>query len=276
MPIRRVRAMLLTIGGIAVVAYAGIALALALAQRSLLYFPDPTRVDPAGLGLRIAERVLDAPDGTRLVTWQAAAAPGQPTLFYFHGNGGNLANRAARFAALQARGIGLVALSWRGYGGSTGTPSEDALLADALHVYDALRAAGMPAQSIVPFGESLGTAVAVYVAAHREVGAVVLQSPFTTMTEVAQWHYPLLPVSLALRDTYRASDWIGRVQAPLFVIHGRRDTIVPFTFGARLFELATAPKRLVAVDNGGHNDLDREGLVDAVAQFLADPPREGG
>ena len=141
--------------------YAVVALSAFLFQRRLTYFPDPQRTSPASFNLvGVEERIIPTPDGERLVTWFAPAAPGRPTILYFHGNAGNLANRSERVRRLLARGWGVLFMSYRGYSGSTGKPSESANVADAKLAYDVLREAGVAADFIVVYGELLGTGVA--------------------------------------------------------------------------------------------------------------------
>lgn len=239
------------------------------AQRRLMYFPDSTRIPPASLGLvGVEEVVLTAPDGARLVAWRSPAQPGQPTLLYLHGNGGNLASRAMRFARYQARGLGLLMLSWRGYSGSTGSPTEAHNVADAERAYQLLLADGVSAREIVLFGESLGTGVAVQLAARLPVAAVVLDAPYTSIVEVARRAYPFLPVGPLLRDRYETRRHISGLEAPLLILHGARDTVIPVDMGRSLHAMAPGEKNLVVFPQGNHVDLDDHGAVDAVMDWL--------
>ncbi|MGE3914244.1 MAG: alpha/beta hydrolase, partial [Hyphomicrobiaceae bacterium] len=154
--------LILNLAGMSVALYAMVVLAAWLGQRHLMYVPDASRVPPASIGLAgVEEQIIEAPDGTRLVTWRAKAEAGRPTILYLHGNAGNLAGRADRFRRYQARGFGMLMLSWRGYSGSTGRPTEARNVADAILAYDTLRSSGVPAREIVVFGESLGSGVAI-------------------------------------------------------------------------------------------------------------------
>src|ERR1700742_1199860 len=157
-----------------VVGYGGLLGVIYVSQRALMYFPDPTRTPPARAGLPQAEEVvLTASDGEKLVAWHVAARGDKPVVLYFQGNAGALNLRSHRFAWIIADGDGLLALSYRGYGGSTGEPSEDGLIRDARAAYD-YAAARYPGKRIVLFGESLGTGVAVALASEREVGGLIL------------------------------------------------------------------------------------------------------
>jgi fermentation-respiration switch protein FrsA (DUF1100 family) len=243
------------------------------AQRALMYFPDRTRTPPAQAGLPEAkEVVIETADGEKLVAWYVPAAEGRPVVLYFHGNGGALVHRIRRFRGLIANGNGLIALSYRGYGGSSGSPTEEGLLADAAVAY-AFAAARYPAQRIAVFGESLGTGVAIWLAAEKPVARVVLQAPYTSIVEVAAAAYPFLPVRFLLKDSYRSDERIGGVSAPVLVIHGERDRVVPIEYGERLYALIRAPKKFVRFPEGGHVDLDQHGALDIIQSFLAEPSR---
>ena len=161
-----------------------------------------------------------------------------------------------------------MAFAYRGYGGSTGRPSEAGLLRDAVAAYDFARAR-YPAKRIVLFGESLGTAVAVALAAGHEIGALILDAPFSSATDVGAAAYPFAPVRWMLKDKYRSDERIGRVSAPLLVLHGEQDRIVPIRLAERLFALAREPKRFVRFAEGGHVDLDGHGAAKVVKEFLA-------
>lgn len=241
-----------------------------LGQRRLIYVPNPTRYAPAAAGLAQAdERELATPDGARLVTWRIGAKPGQPTILYFHGNGGGLVNRAARAARYAALGYGILMMSYRGYSGSTGSPSEAANLADAKLAYDTLIAEGIKSQDIVIYGESLGTGVAVQVAAENPALALILDAPYTSMADMAQRRFPILPVRPLLADRYESTRFIGQVRMPVLVLHGADDELIPVAMGRAIFALANEPKKLAIFEQGHHTDLDQHGAVEAVSGWIA-------
>ncbi len=257
----------------AAIAFGGFVALMYVAQRSLMYFPDTARIPPAAAGLAAAQEVvLDTADGEKIVAWHVPPREGRPVVIYFHGNGGALMHRAARFRTLTEDGTGLLAVSYRGYGGSTGKPTEGGLIADAVAAYE-FAAARHPADRIVLFGESLGTGVAVALAAEREVGGVILQAPFTSAVDIGALAYPFLPVRLLMKDQMRSDQRIGKVKAPLLVIHGELDRVIPVRYGERLFELAGGPKRMVRVPQGDHNDLDSYNVLAEVRAFLNDRMR---
>ena len=256
----------------AVAGYGGLLALMYVFQRALMYFPDATRVAPALAGLPQAEEVtLTSGDGERLIAWFVPPRGNKPLVLYFQGNAEGLPARVGRFTWLTADGTGLLALCYRGYGGSTGKPTEDGLIRDAVAAYDFARAR-YPAERIVLFGESLGTAVAVALAAGHEIGALILDAPFTSAAEVGAAAYPFAPVRWFMKDKFHSDERIGRVSAPLLVLHGEQDRIVPIRFGEKLFALAREPKRLVRFPQGGHVDLDDHGAAKVVKEFLAELP----
>ena len=243
-----------------------------LVQRSLMYFPERLHTLPATAGLPdVREVILDTADGEEVITWYAPPRGELPLVLYFHGNGGALRHRADRFRALLGEGFGLLALDYRGYGGSTGSPSEAGLIADAEAAYS-YAAARTPPGRIVVMGESLGTGVAVAIAATHSVGRLILEAPFTSAADVAAQTYWFLPVRWLMKDTFRSDVLIGRVKAPLLILHGERDKVVPIALGERLFALANEPKRFVRFADGGHVDLDRYGALETLRAFIAATP----
>jgi fermentation-respiration switch protein FrsA (DUF1100 family) len=252
----------------AVVLYVSLVGLMYLAQRSLMYFPDRQRVAPASVGLlEAAEETLTTADGERVIVWHVPPREGRPVIIYFQGNGGGLSLRARRFTALARDGIGLVAVNYRGYGGSSGSPSEEGLTADARAAYD-FALARYDAKRIVPWGESLGTGVAIALAAEKPVAKLVLEAPFTSAVDIAARVYSFAPVRWLMKDQFRSDERIGRISAPILVLHGERDGVVPIAFGERLFELAREPKRFVRYPQAGHEGLDGHGALSDVKKFL--------
>ena len=214
---------------------------------------------------------LTSSDGEKLIAWHVAPRGERPVVLYFHGNAGALDLRAGRFRALVADGTGLLALSYRGYGGSSGQPSEEGLIRDALAAYD-FAAARYATQRLVLWGELLGTAVAIALAAERKVGGLILDAPFTSIADVGAAAYPFVPVRWFIKDGFHSDRRIARVHAPILALHGERDSIVPIRFGERLFALAGEPKRFVRYRQGDHVDLDDYGAMDEVRKFLGGLP----
>jgi len=232
-----------------------------LGQRHLLYLPSSDLLAPDIVGLANL-RVLDirTQDGLTLGAWyvpQRRSAPPTATVIVFNGNAGNRSHRAPLAWRLAEAGYATVLVDYRGYGGNPGTPSERGLLADARAVVATLRADAEPGTArLVYFGESLGSGVAVQLAVEMPPAALVLRSPFTSITDVAAHHYWFLPVRRLLWDRFDSLSRIAQVRCPLLVIAGDRDRVVPFVFSQRLFEAAREPKRFVRVPGADHNDAE--------------------
>jgi fermentation-respiration switch protein FrsA (DUF1100 family) len=245
------------------------------AQRTLIYFPDPYVRDASSAGLVGAEQVaFDTEDGVKLGGWFVPArhAPPPLTVVVFNGNAGNRSYRGALAEALRERGYSVLLFDYRGYGGNSGSPTQSGLEADARAARAYLtRRRDVNASRLVYFGESLGAAVAVGLAAEHPPAALVLRSPFTSMADVGAVHYPILPVRLLLRDRYDSLGRIGRIAAPLLVIAGSRDSIVPLAQSRRLYDAARDPKTLVVIDGADHNDaalLIGAPMMQSIATFL--------
>ncbi len=244
-------------------------------QRRFIYFPA-SEVPAAGdIGLTDVEPVtFETIDGLKLGGWLVAASGPLPrvTVLVFNGNAGNRAHRGPLAAALQRHGFQVLLIDYRGYGGNPGAPSKDGLAADgrAARAYLAGRP-DIDLSRLVYFGESLGTAVAVDLAAEHPPAALVLRSPFTSLGDLGQYHYPFLPVRLLLRDRFEAIDQIRRIRVPLLVIVGGHDRIVPIANSRRLYEAAMSPKTLLVLPDADHNDdelLAGDEMIQAIVRFL--------
>jgi uncharacterized protein len=263
---RAAKVALLAIAGLYLLAVS----ALFLFQRQLIYNPTRNAPSPAEAGfIGATEQALAAADGTRILLWYAPAQPGMPTLLYFQGKGGEIADRPKRWAAYRAAGYGVAFLSYRGFGGSEGSPTEAGLHQDADAAYDWLLAQGIPADRMAVVGESLGTGVATRLAADRKVGAVILEDPYTSLADVAARRFPWAPARLLIRDPFPSLDRIPRVTAPLLIVHGTGNTRVPARMGVDLFNAATGPKVFVPIEGIGHVDLFGPKLWAEELRFLA-------
>jgi uncharacterized protein len=252
-----------------VAAYLSLCALAYFGNRLFMYFPDPTRVAPAAAGLAGVEEIeLAAADGTKLVVWYAPAKDGEPTLLYFHGNAANAANRAPKIAMMLASGVGVFYLNNRGYGGSAGRPTEANNVADAIAAYDHLRRLGVPAGKIVAYGESLGSGQAVQLAGKRPVAGVVLEAPLTSTVDVAHSTYFFLPLSLLITDQYNVEHDIRSVTAPLIILHGEEDEVIPVEMGKRNFRAANDPKQIEIFPQAHHNDLFDHGAWDKARDFV--------
>ena len=262
---------------ISIVLLAGIVV-LALAwtlQRRLIYFPFAGVPSPTEVGLEQVEPVaFKTDDGIRLQGWfvRSRPAPARFTVIVFNGNAGNRAYRAALAQALREHGLAVLLFDYRGFGGNDGSPTETGLAADAqaARAYLATRADVDPTR-LVYFGESLGAAVAITLAVSHPPAALVLRSPFSSLTAVGRVHYPFLPVNLLLRDRFASLDRIAQVKCPVLIVAGERDSIIPPEQSRQLYDAVTGHKALVVVRGADHNDADLVAgpeVVDATVRLL--------
>jgi fermentation-respiration switch protein FrsA (DUF1100 family) len=249
-------------------AYGFILLGVAAFQRRLQYLPDRRHTPIALSGLAGGEELrLRTSDGELLVAWHFAPQTGKPVFLYFHGAAGALVKRVPRLRLFLESGFGLLVVSYRGYSGSTGRPTEAGLALDAECAYGAA-CARYGADRLIILGTSLGTGVAVALAAKREARALVLLAPFLSAMDVAAWRFPFFPVRWLMRDPFRSDLAIPQVRMPVLVIHGTRDPIVPFRSGKRLFGLANEPKAFMGVLDGGHVVLGANGVFGKMCDWI--------
>lgn len=241
--LRDLLAVLLPLLGAAALVYAVLCIGVWTGQRALMFHPDANalREPPPG-----AETLsLSTPDGEHLRAWWLAPPnPEARVLLYLHGNAANLDARSPRLAALREDGFGVLALSWRGYGGSTGRPSEAGWALDARTAYDELTRRGIAPQRIVLFGESLGSTQAVMLAAQVPVAALLLDSSFDSALAMAQSLYPWLPVRLLMRDPHRADLAAAQVKVPVLQVHCQADPVAPLARAQALQRAFPQPSRL--------------------------------
>jgi fermentation-respiration switch protein FrsA (DUF1100 family) len=243
-------------------------------QRRLIYFPSPGPVPSAAAVLANGIDVeFETADGIRLGAWYFPVDGHAPAVMVCNGNAGDRSLRAALAVALNRAGMSVLLFDYRGYGGNPGRPSEEGLATDAQAAQAWLAARpDVDPKRIVYFGESLGAAVAIGLAVKRPPAALVLRSPFTSLADVGRVHYPWLPVGWLLLDQYPSFERIASVRAPVLVIAGDRDDIVPSALSNRLYDAAAEPKRYVVVPGVGHNDpelLDGRQMLDEIEGFLS-------
>ena len=239
-------------------------------QRRLIYLPSSGTVPSAATMLAGARDVqLTTTDGLRLGAWYVPARgpAGTFTVLVANGNAGDRSLRAPLARALKNQGLGVLLFDYRGYGGNPGSPSEEGLARDVRAAHRFLTEEGVPENRLLYYGESLGAAVVAELATEHPPAGLVLRSPFTDLASVGQIHYPFLPVRALLKDRYPVAEYLGRVTAPITVVYGTKDSIVPPGESRRSVAVARGPTRLVAVEGADHNDpalLNGDALIQAV------------
>ena len=244
--------------------------ALFFLQRNMLYLPSSTRPNLQSAGLpEMRALTTQTADGLELSHWFLPPKRSDGVVMVvFQGNAGHLGDRLFKFRRLIAAGHGLLLTGYRGYSGNPGSPSETGLIADGRSVLEHLVSSDVPAERLVLYGESLGSGVAVRLAAERSVGAVILEAPYTSIAAVAQHHYWYVPVRWLLHDKWESALHIAKIEAPLMVVHGGRDRTVPIAFGRQLFEKAREPKEAHWIEAAAHNDLYEHGVEALVLEFV--------
>jgi fermentation-respiration switch protein FrsA (DUF1100 family) len=254
-----------------VIAYLLALAVLFIFQRQLL-FPagkEPPSLERAGLaGLMEAVHITSA-DGLSLLAWyHSPPSRDAPLIVLFHGNGGTIEIRAAKARTYIDAGFGVLLPEYRGYGGNPGSPSEGGLYADGRAALAFATAQGIAPDRVVLLGESLGTGVAVQMAAEQRVAALVLEAPYSSIADVAQSDFPWFPVRWLVRDRFDSIEKIARVGVPLFVIHGEHDGTIPVRYGQALFAAAAEPKEAIWIPEGGHGVIGQHAVDAAVLAFL--------
>jgi fermentation-respiration switch protein FrsA (DUF1100 family) len=268
----------------AAVLYVGLGLVLYFLQDRMVFLPHlPGRAldaTPEAVGLGYEDAFIDTADGERLHGWFVPADNARGTLLFFHGNAGNISHRLDSLRIFNRLGLDVLMLDYRGYGQSSGEPSEAGTYRDARAAWDWLLARGVAPGRIVVFGRSLGGAVGAWLASRDGVrpAALVVESSFTSGADMARRLYPWLPARLITRLRYPVRDHVAALESPVMVIHSRDDEIVPFAMGRALFEAAPQPKRFFEL-RGDHNAgfwLSRDRYVPALDAFLGDVLEDRG
>ena len=225
-------------------------------QRRLVFQRFPFECPPPIPGHPEASQLtIDTADGEKLdAIWMPAVTAECAPMLYLHGNAATLRCRARRIQKLNELGFSILAIDWRGYGKSTGTPSQSGLQLDAEAALLWLQQRKASTR-IVVFAESIGTGVAIELVAKHDVGALILEAPYYSAVSLAKAYLPFFPVGMLMLDHLRSDLWIGKIRTNLLILHGQRDCTVPFRQGMRLFSIAPHPKRLIAYPKGGHYDL---------------------
>lgn len=258
------------------IAYAAVCAVLFFLQRTLMYFPDRTAFVPEEWGLRELHPVgLTTRDGLKITGWYSPATSREKqTIIFTQGNAGHVGYRNYKVRPWIERGYGVFMVGYRGFSENPGTPTEQGIYNDARAAMDFLKDKGVTGQAIVLYGESLGTGVAVQMATEYPVAGLILESPYTSTREVAEHRYPFLPVGLILKDVYDSYAKIKDVHAPLLILHGEADVVIPVQFGRKLLDAAHEPKEGVFIPGLGHNTIYDLRAREAVLRFLEKLPTD--
>ena len=244
-------------------------LGLYIFQRSLLYHPTENNYDGDRLTVNIEKVKIVTEDNIDLLAWYHNKDINKfKTILYLHGNAGSLENRIHKINHFEDMNINFLLLSWRGFSGNKGEPTEQGLYQDARSAVKWLIKQGVFEENIIIYGESLGTGVTTEIAQNRNFAGIILESPFTSMVAAGKSKYPIFPIRLLLKDRYESDKKIKNIKSPVLIMHGEQDKIVPFWMGEKMFELANEPKYSYFSKYDDHMmDFNKE-LINSIKLFL--------
>ena len=238
-------------------------------QRNLLYHPNENNCSGDNLTVKVEIVKILTSDNLTLNGWfHKKNLKDFKTIIYFHGNAGRLDNRIHKLNHFNDMDINFLIIAWRGFSGNKGRPTENGLYIDGKSAVNWVMKQGVKEENIVLYGESLGTGVALEIAQNKNFAGVILETPFTSMVDAARKFYPYIPVSFLLKDRYENEKKVINTNIPIMVMHGEKDTIVPFSMGKRIFELANDPKYSYFTKHDNHMMDYNDQLIDALKKFL--------
>ena len=256
--------------GLIIIVYLIVTLGLYIFQRKLLYYPNfNSHIKGDGLIHNFENINIKTKDNINLKGWFHLKDPKKKTILFFHGNAGTLDNRIYKLNFLGNLDVNFLIIAWRGYSGSTGKPSEFGLYQDAKSALNWLNLKGVTDEKIILYGESLGTSIAIEVGQNRDFAGIILEAPFTSMIDIGKKYYPFFPVKFLLKDKYESVKKIKNLKSSLLVMHGKKDKIVPFYMGKKIYDLANQPKFNYFPDDDDHMMNFDDKLINEIDLFIS-------
>ena len=238
-------------------------------QRNLLYHPSENNYFGDKIVVSIEKVIIKTKDNIELLSWHHNKnLNSYKTILFLHGNAGSLENRIHKINHFKEMDVNFLLVSWRGFSGNKGTPSEKGLYEDARSAVVWLKSQGVKENNIIIYGESLGTGVATEIAQNKNFAGIILESPFTSMVDAAKNKYPYLPVRLLLKDKYESNKKLKNINIPILIMHGEVDNIVPFNMGKKMYELANNPKYSYFSEYDDHMMEYNEKLLNTLKKFI--------
>jgi len=252
-----------------IIAYLIVVIFIYFYQRNLLYHPSENNYQNDKIQFNYEEIFIKVNDKIKLRSWIIRKdLRNFKTLVFFHGNAGNLSNRIYKLNELNKLDINILLISWRGFSGNMGSPTEKNLYEDAEAAIRWLNEKNVLNNKIILYGESLGTGVAVELAKKKNFNSIILESPFTSIESSAKIYYPYLPVRFLLKDRFDSISKIKMVKRPILIIHGEKDDIVPFSMGKKLYEKANDPKHFYSTSSDDHMMEFNSELLNEIKNFI--------
>ena len=252
-----------------IIAYTVLIIFIYFYQRNLLYHPTENNYQNDKIQFNYEEIFIKVDEEIQLKSWVIKKDfKKYKTLIIFHGNAGHLSNRIYKLNELYKLDINILLISWRGFSGNNGSPTENNLYADAEASIKWLNEEGVKNNQIILYGESLGSGVAVEIGKKNKYNSVILESPFTSIEDSAKIYYPYLPVRLLLKDRFDSISKIKKINVPIFIMHGKKDDVIPYSMGKKLFEKANNPKYSYFTSDDDHMMEFNPSLLQQIKVFI--------
>jgi fermentation-respiration switch protein FrsA (DUF1100 family) len=252
-----------------IVVYISVLVLLFIFQRNLMYHPNENNYFGDKLEVNIEKVNIKTPDNLNLLGWFHKKDLNRfKTIVYFHGNAGTLENRIHKLNHFKDMEINFLIIAWRGFSGNEGKPTEDGLYKDGMSAVNWIINQGVKEKDIILYGESLGTGIATELAQHKNFAGLILETPFTSMINAAKEFYPYIPVNLLIKDRYENYKKIKNIKIPILVMHGEKDTIVPFSMGKKIYQLANEPKYSYFTKHDDHMMVYDEPMIKTLKNFI--------
>jgi hypothetical protein len=239
-------------------------------QRNLLYHPKENNYSGDSLIVSVEKIKIKTKDNIELLSWyHKKKTSNYKTILFLHGNAGTLENRIHKINHFKDMNVNFLLIAWRGFNGNKGKPTEKGLYEDARSALSWLKSKNIQEEDLIIYGESLGTGIATEIAQNKNFAGVILESPFTSMIDAGRDKYPYLPVRLLLKDKYESNKKIKNIQSPILIMHGKKDNIVPFHMGKKMYELANVPKYAYFSEYDDHMMEYNQNLLNTLKKFIS-------
>jgi len=253
---------------LSLISYLLILLFMYIFQRSFMYHPNVKNTDPTTVQFKYQEVYIDSEKDIKLKSWYSYSSPNKKTVLFFHGNAGELSARIYKLNKFHDLDLNFLIISWRGFSGNKGKPTEQGLYKDAQSAVDWLEERGVSKKDIILYGESLGTGIAVELATKHQYSGIILESPYTSMIDMGKRFYPFLPIRILQKDKYNSLKKLHIIKSPILVLHGKSDTLVPFSMGKKIYDSANEPKYYYFPDFDNHMMTYDENMMKILFNFV--------
>ena len=237
-------------------------------QRTFMYHPNVKNTDPTTVQFKYKEVYIESEKDIKLKSWYSYLNPNKKTILFFHGNAGELGARTYKLNKFNDLDLNFLIISWRGFSGNNGKPTEQGLYKDAQKAVEWLEKKGINKKDIILYGESLGTGIAVELATKNEYSGIILESPYTSMIDMGKRFYPFLPISVLQKDKYNSLKKLSMIKSPILVLHGKSDTLVPFYMGKKIYDAANEPKYYYFPDHDNHMMTYDQDMLRTLSNFV--------